>query len=279
MNLQQAWRFAASQLPESDSATLDAQLLLLHAIGKDDRAYLMTWPEKALSTEQISEFNELLARRKNGEPIAHILGKKEFWGLALNVNASTLIPRPDTEILVESVINNPVLSALDSCKLLDLGTGTGAIALAIKSERPSWTVDAVEYNVDAFHLAQKNASQLNIDISIHHGSWYQAIPKGGKFNAIVSNPPYIEANDVHLQQGDVRFEPLSALVAPDHGLADIKKIVEQGLSYLVEDGWIYLEHGFQQGAEVRQILLKNGFKKINTISDLAGKERITCGCK
>lgn len=263
----------------SDSARLDIELILCHILQKN-RTYIFTWPDKTLSPEQIEHFFQFFNRRKNGEPIAHILGQREFWSLPLAVNNSTLIPRPDTELLVEVVLQ---LFAQDSAQqkrsCLDLGTGTGAIVLAIASEKPDWQLVGVDKSADAVALAEQNRGQLNLNhVQIKQSDWFSAIT-AQQFDVIVSNPPYIDPQDPHLEQGDVRFEPRSALIADNHGLADIELIIQQGWDYLCTRGWLLLEHGYDQGEAVRDLLNSRGFVQIETRRDLGGNERVSLGRK
>lgn len=263
----------------SDSARLDIELILCHILQKN-RTYIFTWPDKTLSPEQTEQFFQFFNRRKNGEPIAHILGQREFWSLPLAVNNSTLIPRPDTELLVELVLE---LFAQDSAQqkrsCLDLGTGTGAIVLAIASEKPDWQLVGVDKSADAVALAEQNRGQLNLNhVQIKQSDWFSAIT-AQQFDVIVSNPPYIDPQDPHLEQGDVRFEPRSALIADNHGLADIELIIQQGWDYLCTQGWLLLEHGYDQGEAVRDLLNSRGFVQIETRRDLGGNERVSLGRK
>jgi len=266
-------KFGAQQLIGlSDSAKLDVQVLLSHVLIKDI-SYLLTWPEKQPSVEQISIFKQLLQQRVKGQPIAYLIGRKEFWSLNFFVSPATLIPRPDTECLVELVLEQ---HAEQSQRCLDLGTGTGAIALALASERPFWHISAVDFSFDAVTLAQKNARHLNFpEVEICQSDWFKSIDKTCKFDVIVSNPPYIDEEDEHLSQGDVRFEPLSALVANKKGLADILVIIEQAKAYLNEGGWLYFEHGYQQGEAVRALFIENGYHNVLTTQDYNGNDRIT----
>ena len=260
----------------SDSAKLDAQLLLCEAIGKE-RTYLLTWPDKELSVAEVALYESLINRRIQGEPVAYILGMREFWSLPLEVNPSTLIPRPDTEVLVETVLNRFVQLS-GSC--LDLGTGTGAIALAIASEKTGWQVEAVDFNKDAVALARRNAARLNIkNCQVYRSDWFNNIDENKSFDVIVSNPPYIDEADPHLEQGDVRFEPKTALVASNSGLADIEHIAEQSMMYLKEGGALFVEHGFEQGKAVRDIFEYFNYSNIVTVEDYNGHPRITFGFK
>ncbi|MEY8216099.1 MAG: peptide chain release factor N(5)-glutamine methyltransferase, partial [Colwellia sp.] len=257
----------------SDSAKLDADILLSLALKKE-RSYLLTWPEKQISNEQLADYLSLLIRRMNGEPIAYITGIKEFWSLSFFVSTDTLIPRPDTETLIELVLT--LYHGNEGLSCLDLGTGTGAIALALASEKPSWKIEAIDYNQNAIALAQKNAKHLNLSqVDIYQSDWFSSVEKHKTFDLIVSNPPYIDSDDENLNQGDIRFEPISALVAKDQGLADIKFIAEQAVAYLKPQGKLFFEHGFEQGQVVRDILIRCGYKKPKTEQDLNGHDRIT----
>ena len=255
----------------SESAKLDAQVLLLHILQKP-RSYLFTWPEHALSDEQQSQFNIFIQRRLKGEPVAHITGLREFWSLSLEINATTLIPRPDTETLVEQALE---IALPATAKVLDLGTGTGAIALALGSEMPSWQITAVDRVSDAVALATRNQQRLAINnVHVKQSNWFSEL-HGEKFNLIVTNPPYIESSDIHLNQGDVRFEPLSALVADDCGMSDIKQIITQSRDYLSSNGYLLIEHGFEQGEAVRHFFEKMAFVNIKTVKDLGNNDRVT----
>ncbi len=256
----------------SDSAKLDAQILLAFVLQKEI-SYLLTWPEKSLEQPTEKKYLTLLKRRLVGEPIAYIVGYKEFWSLPFKVSPATLIPRPDTEILVEKIVDLYVEESTKRC--LDLGTGTGAIALAIASEKPSWQIDAIDFSQEVVSLAQSNAENLQLSqVNIFQSDWFSAI-ENIKYDVIVSNPPYIDAQDKNLSQGDVRFEPKSALVANERGLADIKYIAKQALKYLKPKGTLFFEHGFEQGGYVRDILISLGYEKVQTIKDLNGLDRVT----
>ena len=257
----------------SDSAKLDAQVLLLNILQKP-RSYLFTWPEKQLTDEQSQAFERACERRLNGEPVSHITGYREFWSLQLEVNPTTLIPRPDTETLVELALS---CNVPNDAKVLDLGTGTGAIALALGSEMPTWDIIAVDRIDDAVALAKRNQKRLAINnVCVKQSNWFSAL-NNKKFDLIVTNPPYIEYNDKHLHQGDVRFEPLSALVADDAGLADIKQIITQSRDYLHSNGYLLIEHGFEQSAAVRHIFNQMAFINVSTVKDLGNNDRVTFG--
>lgn len=275
MDFQHWLHEAISQLQESESPRRDAEILLEFVTGKG-RTYLLAFGETPLTDVQQAQLATLLARRQRGEPIAHLTGVREFWSLPLFVSPATLIPRPDTECLVEQA-----LARLPSgpCRILDLGTGTGAIALALASERPDCEVTAVDRMPDAVELAQRNAAHLAINnIHIQQSDWFSALPDR-PFTMIVSNPPYIDEQDPHLTQGDVRFEPLTALVAGDSGMADIVHIIEQSRVRLEAGGFLLLEHGWQQGAAVRDAFIRAGYQAVETCCDYGDNERITLGRK
>lgn len=274
INLAQSLRNAQHQLINSDTAALDAELLLSSVLSCD-RSYLFTWPEKLLSEAQEHHFEKLIKRRAAGEPIAHLLGKKEFWSILLEVNASTLIPRPETELLVEMALQKLPHT---SCRVIDLGTGTGAIALALAKERPQWHIVACDKVPAIVELANRNRLSLalqNVSCVLSH--WFDSIPVRF-FDLVISNPPYIDVSDVHLSEGDVRFEPRSALVAANQGLADIEHITGQAKRYLNSGGWLMLEHGYRQAEQVRHLFKTLGYSNVETFCDLAGHERATLGC-
>lgn len=262
-------------LPHSDSSKLDTEILICFVIDKP-RSFLLTWPEHKLSVAQAKSLAELLLRRFQGEPIAYIVNVREFWSLALQVSPATLIPRPDTEVLVELVLTEHIAASL---RCLDLGTGTGAIALALASERPQWQIDAVDFSHDAVALAKRNAKNLNLaQVDIYQSDWFQEISDKKRFDIIVSNPPYIDEHDHHLNEGDVKYEPKSALVAADHGLADIKVIANQARNFLKPRGCLYIEHGFEQSQAVQTILADFAYSEIQTIKDYNDNDRVTYAC-
>ncbi|MBL0593470.1 peptide chain release factor N(5)-glutamine methyltransferase [Aeromonas veronii] len=278
MQIQQARAHIMTVLAEGESPRADADVLLCHLLGCR-RSYLMTWPERELDAAQQATLQTWLARRLNGEPIAHLVGEREFWSLPLKVSPATLIPRPDTEVLVEQALTR---IPQGPCAVLDLGTGTGAIALALKSERPEIDVWAVDRMADAAALARENSAALGLPIEVRDGSWFEPLGEPDRdntprFAVIVSNPPYIDGADPHLEQGDVRFEPRSALVADDAGLADIRHIVAHAPAYLLTDGWLLLEHGWDQGEAVRQLLRDGGYREVATVRDYGDNDRVTLG--
>ncbi|MEE9705177.1 MULTISPECIES: peptide chain release factor N(5)-glutamine methyltransferase [Aeromonas] len=278
MQIQQARAHIMTVLAEEESPRADADVLLCHLLDCR-RSYLMTWPERELDAAQQAILQGWLTRRLNGEPIAHLVGEREFWSLPLKVSPATLIPRPDTEVLVEQALTK---IPQGPCAVLDLGTGTGAIALALKSERPEVDVWAVDRMADAAALARENSAALGLPIEVRDGSWFEPLgepdrDKTPRFAVIVSNPPYIDGADPHLEQGDVRFEPRSALVADDAGLADIRHIVAHAPAYLLTDGWLLLEHGWDQGEAVRQVLRDSGYREVATVRDYGDNDRVTLG--
>ncbi len=269
----------ADQLKEiSDTAVLDMELLLSHALDVD-RAWLKTWPEHVLLSAQVSIFEDLFARRLTGEPIAFIIGSQGFWSLDLKVTPQTLIPRPETELLVETSL---ALDLPADCRAIDLGTGTGAIALALAKERPNWQLTAVDSEPAAVKLAELNSHYCQIDnVMVYQSDWFSQVPLLGRlsnYHLIVSNPPYIEIDDPHLMQGDVRFEPASALVSGVDGLDDLREVINSSVKYLETFGWLLVEHGYRQGSAVRELFKAAGFITIETLTDFNQLERITMGC-
>ena len=273
MDYQHWLRQAASQLAASESPRRDAEILLGFVTGRA-RTYILAFGETELLPAEQMQLEALLARRQRGEPVAHLVGIREFWSLPLFVSPATLIPRPDTECLVEQALARLPASP---CTILDLGTGTGAIALALASERPDCHITAVDVMPDAVDLARRNAEHLGIaNVTLLQSHWFSALA-GQRFATVVSNPPYIDEQDPHLAEGDVRFEPRSALVAADRGLADLAWIIGQARAFLLPGGWLLLEHGWQQGEEVRALFAKNGYRDVETTRDYGGNERLTAG--
>ncbi|MGZ8261342.1 MAG: peptide chain release factor N(5)-glutamine methyltransferase [Methylotenera sp.] len=277
--VRETWVKAQAQLATSLSldpseARLEAQLLLQTA-AKVNRAWLLAHENEALQPNIHAGFEALLQRRLSGEPIAYILGQREFYGLALMVTPDTLIPRPDTETLVEAALSK--IPNNSSSSVLDLGTGTGAIALAISSNRPQTQVTAVDASQAALDVAIKNANSLNIP-NVHFvlSDWVTAL-NNQKFDIIVSNPPYIEQDDIHLTQGDLRFEPISALASGIDGLDDIRHIIDNCLIYLKPQGWLMLEHGYNQAELVTDLMAASGLVDIATLKDLCNLNRVTIG--
>ena len=250
---------------------LDAQLLTLHALGRaeHDRAWLLAHDTDALPEGVAQALQALALRRLRGEPVAYLTGYKEFYGLNLAVDARVLVPRPDTETLVDWALE--VLEP--SASVIDLGTGSGAIALALKHARPTLQVHAVDYSADALAVAQANARRLRLEVQFSQGSWLSGV--AGRFHAIVSNPPYIATQDPHLDA--LTFEPAQALASGTDGLDDIRTIITQAASCLLPDGWLLLEHGYDQAQAVRSLLMAAGLVDVLSRRDLAGIERCSGG--
>ncbi len=272
--LQQA---VATLSATSDSAQADAEILLAHCLQKN-RTWLRTWADQGVTAEQAQPFQALIQQRQTGIPVAYLLGYRDFWNLRLQVSPATLIPRPETELLVELALAKLApLAANSSVNVLDLGTGTGAIALALAQERADIQVLAVDASAAALELAQANAQSNQIhSVSFLQSDWFSAIAPQ-TFDVIVSNPPYIAQHDVHLTQGDVRFEPLTALASGLDGLDDIRHIIQHAPTYLKPSAWLLLEHGYHQGAAISQLLVKRGFQNVQCLPDWAGIDRVNLG--
>ncbi|KQN68463.1 protein-(glutamine-N5) methyltransferase, release factor-specific [Serratia sp. Leaf51] len=270
----QCWlRDATRRLAAGESPKRDAEILLGFVTGQA-RTFIMAFGETLLTAEQLQQLETLLARREQGEPVAYLTGEREFWSLPLSVSPATLIPRPDTECLVEQALAH---LPPEPVRVLDLGTGTGAIALAVASERPDCQLTGVDVQPDAVSLAQHNARKLAIpNARFLQGSWFAPVT-GETFALIASNPPYIDAADPHLAQGDVRFEPASALVADNAGLADLAHIIRSAPAYLQDRGWLLLEHGWQQANDVQALLRQAGYQQISTVKDYGDNDRVTLG--
>ncbi|MBI5450910.1 MAG: peptide chain release factor N(5)-glutamine methyltransferase [Gammaproteobacteria bacterium] len=257
----------------SDSAALDGEVLLAHTLGRP-RSYLLAFAEHRLTAPQHQHYLTLIQQRSNGTPIAYLTGVREFWSLPLQVSADTLIPRPETERLVELALQHIPLEA--AWRIADLGTGSGAIALALASERPRCTITAIERSAPALIVARDNAKRLQLDnIEFRTGDWLE--PCSEKFNVIVSNPPYLADDDPHLQQSDLRFEPVQALCAGPDGMEAIRLIAAQARSALQPQGWLLLEHGCAQGPAARDCLQQLGYSDVSTHQDYAGLDRVVSG--
>jgi len=264
---------ARQRLAGQPAAALEADLLLAEVLGKD-RAWLFAHPEAAVNVEQAARFRALLERRAGGEPIAYILGRREFWSLSLCVTPDVLIPRPETELLVQAALD--YIPADAAWRVADLGTGSGAVALAVACERPRCEVHATDIDPAALRIAARNVEAHAAGrVRLHEGSWLE--PLAGRFRVIVSNPPYVAEQDPHLAQGDCRFEPRGALTAGPDGLAAIRRIATDALPVLEPGGLLAVEHGCEQGAAVRALLQELGYRNIQTLKDLESRDRVTTG--
>lgn len=263
---------------DASTARIEVQALLQHVL-KVSRAYLLAFPERFLNDAEQREYETLFQRRLHGEPIAYILGEREFFDLKFKVTPATLIPRPETELLVElALLHLPTLSLEKRLRVLDLGTGSGAIALSIAHARPDVEVVAVDTSNEALSVAHENAEILGIKNAVFIFSNWFAVLDRKRFDLIVSNPPYIASDDAHLHQGDLRFEPATALASGYDGLDDIRSIVLDAQKYLEPCGKLLLEHGYDQAAQVRELMNQAGFREVFSACDLAGIERVSGGC-
>lgn len=261
------------ELLHTDSR-LEAELLLSEVL-KQNRAYLYAHPEQQLDENQIALYDTLIHQRVQGIPIAYITGTREFWSLTLKVNQATLIPRHETERLVELALEWSVDEP--NTRILDLGTGSGAIGLALAKERPNWELDACDCSEDALNVARENAATLGItNIHFYRSDWLKQLPNK-LYHAIVSNPPYIAEHDPHLLEGDVRFEPQTALVSSQEGLADLQYIIKNSVNYLMPDGLLLLEHGYDQKSHVQAMLHLFGYRNVQTWQDILGHDRVSGG--
>lgn len=284
MNIQQALQYAIQSFAEtSPSATLDAHVLLSHILTCNS-AHLMAWPEKDLSEQQLEKFKHKIKQRQQGIPIAHLTGQREFWSLNFKVNSSTLIPRPETETLVEFILNT--FGKKENLAVLDMGTGTGAIAISLASEKPDWNITASDISSAALTLAKENSVTLNTkNVTFMQSDWFKNIKHRvfdvkhdeRPFDIIVSNPPYIAINDPHLTEGDIRFEPETALTSGATGMNDIEHLCSQAKNYLSASGWLIVEHGYNQKTASAECFTRNDYKNIIQKKDLAGHYRMTAG--
>ncbi len=276
IDLKTAINDAVQQLQPSPTARLDAEILLAHILQKP-RSFLRAFTETSLSASQYRLFSALLARRLQGEPLAYIVGEQEFFSLPFKVTPKVLIPRADTELLVErALMLFPAEQVINVC---DLGTGSGAIVLALAQQRPHWQFIATDNSRAALQIARENAKRLNIkNVTFITSDWLQALSQQ-KFNMIVSNPPYIDPNDPELAENVLRYEPAKALLAGDAGLADLKIIALQAQDALLSNGWLLLEHGYRQGDAMVAYLKSLGYRQVENLQDLSGLPRVTYGCK
>jgi release factor glutamine methyltransferase len=250
---------------------LENRILLCHATGLT-RVQLITQGDRPLAPDEAARLDDLVARRLRGEPIAYIVGRREFFGLDFQVGPAVLIPRPDTELIVELALER---LPQQSPRLLDMGTGSGAIAVAVAHTRPDAAVTALDVSLDALAVARANAAANGARVRFLHSSWFDALDAGATFDVIASNPPYIAAGDDHLAQGDLRFEPVGALTDHADGLSALRTIIAGSPRHLVPGGWLLLEHGYDQAAAVRALLADAGFTEVQSWRDLAGIERVS----
>lgn len=261
-------------LAVSDSPQLDAELLLSHCLGRN-RSFLRAWPEQPLSISETQAFQTVLQKRLQGTPMAYLLGEREFWSRSFKVTPDVLIPRPDTELIIELALQ--LLGDKPMAKLIDLGTGSGIIAVTLALEIPKSSITACDISLDALAIAKHNAALLGAkNLNLIHSDWFSAI-EDHDFDLVIANPPYIAMDDPHLLQGDIRFEPLQALISPDQGLKDIRILTDQARQHLSCGGYLLIEHGYQQQQAVQDIFNQFDFKHVTTHCDLAGNPRVTLG--
>ena len=276
LTIKKALTQAANTLVDGDSSLLDSEVLLAHVLNKA-RSYFRAWPEKILTTEELQGFQHLIEQRRAGRPIAYLVGEREFWSRSFFVSPDVLIPRPDTELLID--IAQLKFSPGQTFSILDLGTGSGVIAITLALEFENSTVTAVDASSEALAIAQKNAHQHSTrNVNFILSNWFEQVPHSG-FDLIVSNPPYICENDPHLLEGDLRFEPPSALIAQHEGLQDFEHIISKAHAFLNPKGIILFEHGFQQGAAIKNLLESSGFTFTEHFQDIQGHVRATLGTK
>lgn len=275
--IQQALDQATDQLSKAslESPKLDAEILLAKLLNKD-RSFLFAFNDKQLADQEIATYSNWIDERSHHKPVAHILGERDFWSFSLIVNQHTLIPRADTEILVEQALAK--LVEKPDARVLDLGTGSGAIAIAIASEFPNAKVTATDASAEALSVAKQNLEQLGLNIKLFHGEWFCPLRRCEKFDLILSNPPYIRDQDPHLKQGDLPYEPITALVSGKDGLNDIRHIINHAPDYLTNNGWLMLEHGYDQADAVRDLLLERGVQSVLSEKDFGGNDRVSLGC-
>lgn len=274
-NLQTLLEEATAQLAAcSETARLDAEVLLCHCLQKS-RVFLRSWPEHQPDSGQIRQFLDLVKQRQLGHPVAYLTGHREFWSRQFNLTPDVLIPRPDSELLIE--LSLALLGNRPEAHIIDLGTGSGILAITLAAEMPKARVVATDISPNALQIARANAERLQVDnVHFMQSHWFDAINESD-FDLVVSNPPYIAASDPHLQQGDLRFEPATALVSAENGLADIRQLADQARRHLKSGGHLLIEHGYNQQAEVQQIFAAFAYRNVETHRDLAGNPRVTSG--
>ena len=276
IDVKRALNLAINQLePYSETARADAEILLAIVLAKT-RTWLYAYPETLLSKTQLLDFQRFVARRSLGTPVAYLTGTREFWSLPLKVNEETLIPRPETELIVELALN--IMSHQKDAQILDLGTGSGAIAIALAKERTDWHITATDCSTGALETAKENADELDLqNIRFIESDWFSQITTPALFHAIVSNPPYIAANDPHLGAGDLRFEPQLALISGNSGLSALEHIIKHSIARLEPDGLLLIEHGFSQKSAVTSMLNDYGYVEVECWKDLHGNDRVSGG--
>jgi release factor glutamine methyltransferase len=271
--IKQLLAMAREKLADSPSARFDAEILMAHVL-ESKRSFLYANPELELPYSRSEAFRKLVRQRAAGQPVAYLTGSAEFWSLPLRITPAVLIPRPDTESLVEAALSRIPPQA--DWRIADLGTGSGAVALAIATERPKCEVHATDISRACIEVARDNANRLGLGhVHLHCGSWLE--PLRGKFHVIVSNPPYIDADDPHLAQGDLRYEPRRALTPGADGMSAIRVITRHAGAILVNGGWLMFEHGWQQASATVEVMKDAGFTRIETFRDLQDHERVTGG--
>lgn len=277
MQVRSLLTWAIRSLQKSTTPHLDAEILLAHVL-RLSRAQIIARHDAVIESQAEQKFRQLIIRRQGGEPIAYILGYREFWSLQLEVSPATLIPRPETELLVELALQK--FLANENIHVLDLGTGSGAIALAIAHERPQWSIVATDRSKAALTIAKRNAERLNIhNVSFRQGNWCEALSNTEFFHLIISNPPYIAENDFRLLQNDLQFEPRDALVAGKNGIAELHLVVQQARHHLLKEGQLLLEHGFDQKKILMEILHEHHYTQIENYADFSGNSRVCTACK
>lgn len=262
-------------LGNSEIPRRDAEFLLLHCVGQADRGWLIAHNLDEVPIQALDDFKAACQQRARGLPLAYIVGRREFWSLSLAVTPDVLIPRPETELLVEWVLEH--IGPEDGKSMLDLGTGSGAIALACKHDAPSLTVTACDISARALAVANKNALDLSLSIEFLQSDWFSAMGDR-RWSLIVANPPYVAHVDPHLSQGDLRFEPQGALTDGSDGLGAIRRIIEESPEYLERGGWLFIEHGYDQAKAVNTLFKARGFADVSLRRDLAGRPRASGGC-